>query len=33
MPMMRGEVEIAAGVKAWADDIRTENTKLLDSLK
>lgn len=33
VPMMKGEVEIAAGVKAWAEDIRTENTKLMETLK
>lgn len=34
VPMMKGEnTDIKAGVKAWADDIRTENAKLLESLK
>ena len=33
MPMMKGEVPIADGVKKWADDLRSENKKLLDSLK
>jgi hypothetical protein len=33
MPMMKGEVDITAGVKAWADDIRTENAKLMETLK
>ncbi len=33
MPMMKGEVDIKAGVKAWADDIRTENAKLMETLK
>ena len=33
MPMMKGEMVIADGVKGWADDLRTENKKLLDSLK
>lgn len=33
VPMMKGEVSITDGVKAWADDLRTENKKLLDSLK
>jgi hypothetical protein len=33
MPMMKGEVDIQSGVKAWADDIRTENAKLMETLK
>lgn len=31
--MMKGELDIAAGVKQWADDLRVENKKLLESLK
>lgn len=33
IPMMKGELDIEAGVKQWADDLRTENKKLLESLK
>jgi ABC-type glycerol-3-phosphate transport system substrate-binding protein len=33
LPMMKGELDIKQGVKQWADDIRSENKKLLDSLK
>ena len=33
VPMMKGELGIAEGVKKWADDLRSENRKLLDSLK
>lgn len=33
VPMMKGELDIRDGVKQWADDIRTENTKLLETLK
>jgi ABC-type glycerol-3-phosphate transport system substrate-binding protein len=33
VPMMKGELDIKQGVKQWADDIRTENAKLLETLK
>ncbi len=33
VPMMKGELDIKTGVKQWADDLRSENKKLLDSLK
>jgi hypothetical protein len=33
IPMMKGELAIADGVKQWGDDLRTENQKLLETLK
>jgi ABC-type glycerol-3-phosphate transport system substrate-binding protein len=33
VPMMKGELDIKTGIKQWADDLRSENKKLLDSLK
>ena len=33
VPMMKGELAIKDGIAKWTEDIRTENKKLLDSLK